>query len=151
MTNIVQPLSRGHLFAELGRHRRGTGISHEGSSVTRCLTSRRDVSIALNMTHDYKVPEDAIPTIVTALGTSALVAFEVEALGNDPFVAEASVTVLDDDGVALVVFDLNAAHGPSSFDETVQLAQDTIANLGGTFTLDSETTLNPATATITWS
>lgn len=103
------------------------------------------------MNHEMTVPPEALPLIASAMGVSGVIAFEVGALGNDPFVSEASLTILDDGGRAIVVCDLNAQQGPSSFDATVQLARDTIADLGGTLVLDNDDIQNPATIDIAWS
>lgn len=97
------------------------------------------------------IPSEALTLIATAMGASGVVAFEVESLGNEPVVSDASLTILDEDGRVIVVFDLNAQHGPSSFHETVQLARDTIADLGGNLYLDDDKLMNPATGDITWS
>jgi len=103
------------------------------------------------MNPDMTVPPEALPLIATAMGVSATIAFKLGALGNESYVSEASVTILDEGARAIVVIDLNAQHGPSGFDETLQLAQHTIADLGGTLDLDDGDIENPATVDIIWS
>jgi hypothetical protein len=101
------------------------------------------------MSTNAVVPENALPLIAQAMGVECRVIFELEGQGNEPSVADASVSILDENGVTIIKIDLNTKYGPTSFAQTIQLAKEEIASLGGSFEADDDDD-NPLTSSLNW-